>query len=132
MLDQDSSALRVIVMWEHVTPSDAHIAFPPQTSLFRIHDSRAVQFWDDQRALSRTMDNELPLDTLRSVAEVDSNMTAVAWDCVAVYRAGRTWNQRFPIPDWSGRQVIEVIDTLKVRLAAIERAGPVQRPETPK
>ena len=116
--------MRVIVMWEHVTPADAHLLFPPTTSLFRIGDSRAVQFWDDQRALSRVMDNELPFDTLKSVADVDSNMTAVAWDCVALYRAGRRWERRFPVPDWSGRPVVDVVDTLRARLAALAHLAP--------
>jgi len=111
----------VIVVWEHVTASDKGITLPPAKVLFRISDKRAVQFWDDSRSLSRLMIHELPHDTLESVAEVDSDRTAIAWDCVALYRAGRMWNERFPVPDWAGRPVREVTDTLMVRLRAIER-----------
>jgi hypothetical protein len=111
----------VIVVWEHVTPSDKKISLPPATVQFKISDPRAVQFWDDTRSLSRLMIHELPRDTLESVAEVDSDRTAIAWDCVALYRAGRLWNERFPVPDWAGRPVREVTDTMMVRLRALER-----------
>ncbi len=111
-------------MWEHVTPSDKTIALPPTPVLFRIHDPRAVQFWDDDRALSRVMDAELPADTLRSVAEVDSGRAAVAWDCVALYRAGRRWEERFPVPDWAGRPVASVAETMLVRLRGLPRGAP--------
>ena len=110
-------------MWEHVTPSDKKITMPPSSAQFRIPDRRAVQFWDDQRALSRAMDLELPFDTLKSVAEVDSS-TAIAWDCIALYRAGRRWDRVFPVPDWSGRTVTAVAETMGVRLRAIEKEAP--------
>lgn len=110
-------------MWEHVTPSDRNITLPPSSSQFRIPDRRAVQFWDDQRALSRTMDTELPFDTLKSVAEIDS-VSVLAWDCIALYRPGRRWDQVFPVPDWSGRPVSAASETLRVRLRAFEhKAG---------
>jgi len=107
-------------MWEHVTPSDKDLTLPPSASQFRIPDRRAVQFWDDQRALSRTMDYELPFDTLKSVADIDSN-SVIAWDCIALYRPGRRWEQVFPVPDWAGRPVSAVAETMRVRLRAIER-----------
>ena len=110
-------------MWEHVTPSDRKITSPPMSALFKIHDARAVQFWDDERALSRAMDADLPLDTLRSVAEIDSGRTAVAWDCIALFRAGRRWDERFPVPDWAGRPVAEVVETALARLRGLERTA---------
>src|SRR5215472_472667 len=102
-------------MWVHVTAGDKKVELPSTTVLSRIHDARAVQFWDDERAISRVMDNELPRDTLRSVAEIDSAHTAVAWDCVALFRAGRRWEGRFPVPDWAGRPAREVADTAFVQ-----------------
>ena len=109
-------------MWVHVTAGDKKIELPSSPVLARFHDARAVQFWDDERALSRVMDAELPFDTLRSVAEIDSFHTAVAWDCVALYRAGRRWDVRFPVPDWAGRPVREVADSALVQLRRLERA----------
>ena len=76
-------------MWEHVTAGDKKLTLPPTPVLFRLHDPRAVQFWDDERALSRLMVQDLPGDTLNSVAEADSGRAAIAWDCIALYGSGR-------------------------------------------
>lgn len=127
MLAKDSTNLRVIVMWEHVTPSDKLIGIPPTSVLARIHDARAVQFWDDERALSRLMADDLPADTLRSMAEVDSvasTAAVVPWDCIAVFRAGRHWHTRFPVPDWSARPVSAAADSMLARLRQFERMAP--------
>jgi hypothetical protein len=113
----------VIVMWEHVTPSDHDLTAPPPSALFKIHDARAVQFWDDQRALSRAMAADLPADTLRSVAEIDSGRTAVPWDCIALYRAGTRWEGHLPVPEWAGRPVSAEAETMLVRLRGLERAA---------
>jgi hypothetical protein len=123
VIEKDSTDLRVIVMWEHVTPSDKKISYPPMSALFRIPDARAVQFWDDERALSRLMVQDLPGDTLNSVAEADSGRAAIAWDCIALYGSGRRWGQRFPVPDWAGRPVSAVVDTMLVRLRGLERVA---------
>jgi hypothetical protein len=125
VIEKDSTNLRIIVMWEHITPSDRKVTLPSTSVLFRIHDPRAVQFWDDERVISRAMDVDLPYDTLRSVAEIDSargTHTAVAWDCIALFGAGRRWEDRFPVPDWAGRPVEDVAETLGVRLRALERS----------
>jgi len=111
-------------MWEHVTPADKLIGIPPTSVLARIHDPRAVQYWDDERALSRLMADELPADTLASVAEVDSVAAVVPWDCIALFRAGRRWGARFPVPDWSARPVIAATDTMMTRLRHFERMAP--------
>jgi hypothetical protein len=111
-------------MWEHITPSDRKITLPPTSVLFRIHDARAIQFWDDERAMSRTMEAELPRDTLRSVAEVDTTGWGIPWDCVAIFGAGRRWEEHFPVPDWAGRTVGDAADTMLVRLRELERAAP--------
>jgi hypothetical protein len=123
-LEQDSAHLRVIVMWEHVTPNDKLIGIPPTSVLAHLHDPRAVQFWDDERALSRAMADDLPADTLASVAEMDSAAGVVPWDCIAVFRAGRHWNARFPVPDWAGRPVYASTDTMMARLRRFERMAP--------
>ena len=131
MIEKDTTNLRIIVMWEHVTPSDRKITLPSTSVLFRIHDPRAVQFWDDDRVISRALDADLPYDTLRSVAEIDSaggTHTAVAWDCVALFRTGQRWEDRLPVPEWAGRPVIDVAETLGVRLRASERSRATPAP----
>jgi len=118
-------------MWEHITAGDKKIRLPATEVLFRLHDPRAVQFWDDDRVISRALDADLPYDTLRSVAEIDSaggTHTAVAWDCVALFRTGQRWEDRLPVPEWAGRPVIDVAETLGVRLRASERSRATPAP----
>jgi hypothetical protein len=110
----------VLVVWEHVTPSDRMMPMPTTSVLMRVSDRRARQFWDEERLLSKLMSRDLPRDTLASVAETNSSGGAVAWDCVAVFRPGVRWGARFPIPDWSGRPVADVTEGLRRGLAAAE------------
>ena len=127
MLRRDTTGLAAIVIWEHVTPSDHKITLPPTSVLEKIWDARAVQFWDDDRALSARMVADLPRDTLTSVAQIETTGTTVAWDCVAIFRPGVRWERRFPVPDWAGRPVKDVADTLERRLEALEAAATSRR-----
>ena len=86
--------MRVFVIWEPVIPSDL---FSPSTStLHRISDLRASQYWDNSRVLSRLM------------GETDHD--SIVWDTVAVYEPGKLWDQKPPEPAYSGGAVVEVID----------------------
>ncbi len=123
LLDRDSSTIRVIVVWEHVTPTDRRITLPPTSVLSRIRDPRAAQLWHDDRTLSKRMVADLPPDTLHSVAEIETTGVKVAWDDVALFRPGRRWGDRFPVPDWAGRPVSAVAETLATRLRSLEQAG---------
>ncbi|HET7224799.1 MAG TPA: hypothetical protein VFK69_03705 [Candidatus Eisenbacteria bacterium] len=120
MLYADSAKLAVFVVWEPVTPGDHAVRLPPMGTLARIGDPRAAQYWDPDRALSRRMVAELPKDTLASVAQTGSG-APIAWDCVALFRAGRRWDERFPVPDWAAWPVLDVADTLALRLRAVQR-----------
>lgn len=112
MLSRDSTALRVLVVWEHVTPSDRNVPIPTTPVLARLHDPRVQQFWDPGRLLSKLIVRTLPRDTLRSVAEIDDSGKVVVWDCVAAWRAGVRWDEAFPTPSWAGRPVAEAADSL--------------------
>jgi hypothetical protein len=54
------------------------------------------------------------------MAEIDSSGRTVVWDCVAAFRAGVRWDAGFPIPDWAGRPVADVADSLARWLVAGE------------
>jgi hypothetical protein len=124
VLRSHDTSLRVLVVWEHVTPSDHGLRFPGTSVLARVSDARAVQFWDDDRLLSRTLVHDLPADTLPSVAQMDASIP-VAWDCVALFRPGVRWLDRFPTPDWAGRPVVDVADSLSRHLSALDQPPPV-------
>ena len=110
------------MVWEHVTPSDRDVVLPASAVLARISDPRAAQFWDAHRALSAAIVADLPADTLASVAQIESTGVKIAWDSAALFRAGARWDDRFPVPDWAGRPIVETADTLRVRLRALAPA----------
>jgi hypothetical protein len=112
----------VLVVWAYFTPSDRRIGLPGTRVLMRVPDRRAAQFWDHDRLLSRTMVRDLPADALPRVAQMDAD-SPVAWDFVALYRPGVRWSDRFPIPDWAGRPIADVADSLSDHLRAVERAA---------
>lgn len=107
------------MVWAYFTPSDRHIGLPGTKVLMRVPDPRAVQFWDHDRLLSRTMVHDLPAETLPRVAQMDAD-TPVAWDFVALFRPGVRWSDRFPTPDWAGRPIADVADSLSRHLAALK------------
>jgi hypothetical protein len=67
--------VRAFAVWEPVLPTDW--ASPSTTALRRISDSRASQFWDRGRLISRSMG--------------EHDRRSVVWDYIAVYPAGAIW-----------------------------------------
>ena len=63
----------------------------------------ASQFWDKERLISQSMG--------------EHDRGSVVWDYIAVYPAGRAWDQRPPQPLYSGGPVIHVIDETRTALA---------------
>lgn len=92
--EQHGNNVRVFVIWEPVLPSDF---FAPSTStLHRISDLRASQYWDKSRLISRLMG--------------ETDHSSIVWDTVAVYEPGKLWDQKPPEPVYSGGTVVEVIE----------------------
>jgi hypothetical protein len=125
VLRADTSGLAVLVVWERVTPSDHAVRFPGTHVLARIPDARAQQFWDEDRMVSKAMVRQLPADTLRSVASTSGD-SPIAWDTAALFPPGTPWTSRFPVPAWSGRPVVEVLDALRRNLQQVERSAATQ------
>jgi len=77
---------------------------PPSTAaLRRISDSRASQFWDKGRLISRSMG--------------EHDRRSVVWDYIAVYPAGRIWRGRPPKALYEGGPLVKVIDPARAALA---------------
>jgi hypothetical protein len=93
--------VRTFVVWEPVLFSDW--SSPSTATLARISVAGALQFWDKGRAISRSMG--------------EHDRRSVVWDYIAVYPAGRTWDQRPPEALYSGGPVIRVIDETRTALA---------------
>ena len=71
-------SLRVLVVWEPVLATDW--GAPSTASLHRLSDSRAAQYWDKDRLISK------------SLGEHDRK--TIVWDHIAVYPPGSTWKDK--------------------------------------
>lgn len=100
--------VRVFVIWEPVLPTDW---FSPSTAtLGRVADSRAAQFWDKGRLISRSMG--------------EHDRRTIVWDFIGIYGEGATWNTRAPRPLYQGGPVVRVIEPARSALAqALQRNG---------
>jgi hypothetical protein len=93
--------LRVFVVWEPVLPTDW--TSPSTATLKRIADSRAAQFWDKGRLISRSMG--------------EHDRRSIVWDFIAVYGQGAVWNARPPQAIYQGGPVVRVIQPARAALA---------------
>jgi hypothetical protein len=93
--------VRVFVVWESVLATDW--TSPSTATLRRIADSRASQFWDKGRLISRSMG--------------EHDRRSVVWDFIAVYGQGAIWNDRPPQAIYQGGPVVRVIEPARATLA---------------
>ena len=97
--------MSVFVVWEPVLPTD--VAPPTTGDLARCHDPRARQFWDEQTLVSQSLgDTHAP------------RRGGVAWDYVALFPPGPTWDDKLPPAAFDGGPVVQVADELRDRLAS--------------
>ena len=94
------SGLRAFIVWEPVLLTDW--AVPSGATLTRVHDTRAVQFWDRKRRLSNALRGQ------PQFGEGD-----VIWDFVAVYPPGSDH------PSYTGGPVVQVIEDVHRELARV-------------
>jgi hypothetical protein len=103
--------VRAFIVWEPVLPTDW--ASPSTAALRRISDSRASQFWDKERLISRSMGEE--------------DRRSVVWDYIAVYPKGVLWQQQPPKALYDGGPVVKVTDPARAALAQdLGRIQPLQ------
>jgi len=92
-------------VWEPVIPTD--VAPPTTGTLARIHDPRAIQYWDPDRALSA--------DIVRAVLAApdhygmtdEFDASSIVWDTVAVFPPGSRWERDLPVPAYYGYPVVK-------------------------
>ena len=72
----------MLVVWEPVLPTDWMA--PSTSTLKRISDGRAQQYWDKGRLLSKAL------------GETDKH--SIVWDQVLVYQRGVTWTDAAAAP----------------------------------
>lgn len=94
--------MRVFVVWERVLTTDW--AAPSNTTLGRIPDLRASQYWDPGRVLSHAMG--------------EHDRRSRVWDYIAIYPPGAIWDGRPPAALYHGNPVVRVQDAARQALAA--------------
>ena len=99
--DVAGQPVRAFVIWEPVLFTDWFS--PSTTTLSRIADSRAGQFWDAGRLISHAMG--------------EHDRRSVVWDSIAVYPAGAVWENDPPEPLFRGGPVIREIEPARAALA---------------
>ena len=102
--------LRVFVVWEPVITTD--IAPPTTAKLGLIHDLRAIQYWDHDRALSQDMMRAVLANPSRYHLGEDLDEDAIVWDAVALFPKGVIWEQDVPVPSYYGSPVVEAVSSL--------------------
>ncbi len=91
------------MIWEPVLVTD--LSAPSTTTLRRIHDPRAAQYWDRNRVLSHLMG--------------EHDRASVVWDYIAVYKPGQIWTEAPPQPEFKGSPVVSAIDGTRQALRTI-------------
>ena len=91
------------MIWEPVLVTD--LSAPSTTTLRRIHDPRAAQYWDRNRVLSHLIG--------------EHDRASVVWDYIAVYKPGQIWAEAPPRPEFKGRPVVSAIDGTRQTLKTI-------------
>lgn len=94
--------VRAFVIWEPVLVTDW--TSPSTAALRRISDTRAAQFWDKDRLISRAMG--------------EHDRQSVVWDYIAVYPPGDLWQDRPPEPLYHGGPVVQVTNEARTALAS--------------
>ena len=84
--------IRAFVIWEPVLPTDW--GAPSTAALKRISDARAMQYWDKDRLVSK------------SLGEHDRK--SIVWDHIAVYAPGAMWEGKSAL--FADGPVIHVLD----------------------
>jgi hypothetical protein len=105
--------VRAFIVWEPVLLTDW--TSPSTTTLARITDPAATQFWDRRRLLSHLLG--------------EHSRSTIVWDHIAIYPPTAIWNDRPPIPLYQGSPVVKVADTARQVLTFLR--SPTLRPATP-
>ncbi len=118
ILSSTSQPVHVLVIWEPVIKTD--LAPPTTSALSRISDSRAMQYWDPDRALSAYLVS-VARDNPRWVRPEDRGRVTgdgfIVWDAALVFPPGNHWESTLPSPAFSGGPVVDNLDAIRAALS---------------
>lgn len=92
-MDFPGKDIRVFAVWEPVILTDW--SAPSTAVLRKISNPLAIQFWDRNRLISR------------SLGERDQN--SIVWDTILIYPKTAAWTQAPPEPVYRGGPVFDMI-----------------------
>ena len=94
----------MFVVWEPVIATD--LAPPTTGTLARVHDARAVQYWDHDRSLSKDIVRSVLADRDRYGLKDKVEAGSIVWDTVALFPPDVRWEREFPVPAYYGYPVV--------------------------
>ncbi len=109
--------IRILIVWEPILWTD--VKAPSGSTLARVSDPRAVQFWDPDHVLADALREAL---ATADGPRIDRGRLSdeVLWDDVAIYVPGDRWTDRMPAPRSFAGPVYDVIPEVR---EALEEVG---------
>lgn len=115
-----SARVKVFVIWEPIIFSD--LTLPPSSSLARIPDQRARQYYDQDHLVSKALQHQM---LATGVTGQDYFVKdKYAWDTMAVYNPGALWDDAGAKPAFVGAPVNSATGYLAEILPEFLRANP--------
>ena len=114
MNQNQSVAVRVLVVWEPMLPTDW--GRPSGMVQSRVSDTRVIQFWDKDHLVAKELKQQFP-----SSRKLCCQRNGVLWDVAAVYPSGVEWGT--VAPDYFGGAVLDVANDVSQHLSVV----PVRR-----
>jgi hypothetical protein len=108
--------VRVMVIWLPVIASD--VGPPTDEVRAPLQDPRVIEFWDPNRWASPRMMNRAARRMRDRGEEPAFGPEAIAWDLIALYPAGVTWEEPFPAPSWWSGPVVDGLGPVQDQLSA--------------
>ncbi len=109
------AAVRVYAVWFNMYPGDERAAW----SSVSLADPRVTQFWDEQRAVGRTLLTRLPTILDRRAPNTMQPVDDTLWDAFFLYAADAQWNGAPPAPVTWGYPIMVTRDELASRIDAL-------------
>jgi hypothetical protein len=109
--------VRVLVIWLPVMASDTG---PPTNEVRRpLQDTRVMEFWDPELWASPRMMPRAVAMARAQGEEPDFDPNGIAWDLIALFPRGTTWEDPFPAPVWWGAPVVDSLEPVEGTLSGL-------------
>lgn len=118
--DFPDANVRVLAIWEPMLPTDW--ARPGGSVLSRLHDTRAIQYWDPDHRFAKELRKRLASDPKHPQPNCCED-NDIPWDLVAVYSAESKWEESLPLAVFADGPVYRVKQDLWNALSTALKSG---------